>query len=458
MKRVSLLPAAGALLVVLTIGSQPSRAAGLPPTVDGQPMPTLAPVLQHVIPAVVNISTVTRIEVQNHPLLSDPFFRWFFQEPGRPRKEDSQSLGSGVIVNADKGLVLTNYHVVEKASQITVKLHDGRKLKAHLVGSDPETDIALLRIKSKGLTALKLTDSDKLRVGDFVLAIGSPFGLSQTVTSGIVSALGRTGLGLEGYENFIQTDASINPGNSGGPLVNLRGEMVGMNTAILAPGGGNIGIGFAIPANMVRAVMDQIIAHGGVRRGLFGVGAQDLTPDLAAALGVSGHEGAVVSYIEPHSAAADAGLRPGDLITEVNREPIKGAAALRNRIGLMSIGTPVNIEVIRSGRTLALHGKIADPYKNFVAGEQVDQDFRGAMLGNLVKESTDGRLMAVAVGPVKEHSLAWQSGLREGDMLLYANGSRVRNLRALKAVLREAGGIYSLQVQRGNRLILLSRR
>jgi serine protease DegQ len=458
MKRSPIAPITFALVTLMVLGFTSPVSAALPTAVDGQPMPTLAPMLERVIPAVVNISSVTRIEIKDHPLLSDPFFRWFFDSPRRQQQRDSQSLGSGVIVDAEQGLVLTNHHVVDKATEITVKLHDGRELKAKLVGSDPETDIAVLRIPAKDLTALKFTDSDRLRVGDFVLAIGSPFGLSQTVTSGIVSALGRTGLGIEGYENFIQTDASINPGNSGGPLVNLRGEIVGINTAILAPGGGNIGIGFAIPTNMVRTVMEQIVEHGGVRRGLFGLGVQDLTPDLAAALGAQADRGAVVSNIEPDSAAADAGLRPGDVITTVNGSPVKGAADLRNRMGLMSIGTPVELEIVRSGKPMSLHGEIGDPYKNYIPGTQVDPNFRGAMLGNLVKESARERLMAVAVGPVKEDSPAWSSGLREGDLLLEANGNRVRDLRELELILRESGGLYSLQIQRGNRLLILSRR
>jgi serine protease DegQ len=460
MKRIRLSTASLLTFIVLFlgIGAMLPVRANLPPAVEGQPMPTLAPMLERVIPAVVNISSVTHIQIQDHPLLRDPFFRWFFDNPGRSEERDRQSLGSGVIVDAARGLVLTNHHVVDKASEITVKLHDGRELKAKLVGSDPATDIAVLRIPAKGLTALQFTDSDKLRVGDFVLAIGSPFGLSQTVTSGIVSALGRTGLGIEGYEDFIQTDASINPGNSGGPLVNLKGEMVGMNTAILAPGGGNVGIGFAIPANMVHAVMEQIVEHGSVRRGLFGAGVQDLTPDLAVALGVQGTKGAVVANIEPDSAAAAAGLRPGDVVTQINGNPVTGAADLRNRMGLLSIGSPVDLQVIRSSRSLTLHGSIADPYENYVRGAEIDDDFSGAMLGNLVKQSARGRLLAVAIGPVQKGSPAWESGLREGDLVLEANNARVRDLQELQQILRESGGLYSLEIQRGNRLVMLSRR
>jgi S1-C subfamily serine protease len=267
-----------ALAMLLAIGAPAAPARGLPAAVDGTPLPTLAPMLERVGPTVVNISTRSRIRYEESPLLSDPMFRWFFDLPQQAERETS-SLGSGVIVDAAKGYVLTNHHVIKAAQEITVTLEDGRKLPAHLVGSDPETDIALLRIKAQGLKAIELGDSDGLRVGDFVVAIDSPFGLSHTVTSGIVSALGRTGLGIEGYESFIQTDASINPGNSGGPLVNLHGQLVGINTAILAPEGGNIGISFAIPVSMVRPVMEQLARYGEVRRGSFGVQAQDLTPE-----------------------------------------------------------------------------------------------------------------------------------------------------------------------------------
>ncbi|MEA3278079.1 MAG: DegQ family serine endoprotease [Pseudomonadota bacterium] len=430
----------------------------MPAAVDGEPLPSLAPMLERTTPAVVNISTVTQIEAKDHPLLSDPFFRFFFDVPRERRGRENQSLGSGVIMEANEGLVLTNHHVVHKADEIEVRLHDGRELRAELVGSDSETDIAVLRIPAEGLTAVEMADSESLRVGDFVVAIGSPFGLSQTVTSGIVSALGRSGLGIEGFENFIQTDASINPGNSGGPLVDLRGRLVGINTAILAPGGGNIGIGFAIPVNMVRTVVEQIMEHGEVRRGLFGLSAQNLTPELALALKVDARQGAVISSIEPGSAAAEAGLKPGDVITQVNGRAVKRAADLRNRIGLMRVGTEVELDLIRDGEPRILRGKVADPYEGFVDGAGISASLAGALLGDLAKDSARGRLLAVAVGPVRKDSPAWTAGLRDGDLLLEVNRERVRNLQELRSVMRGSRGLFSVRIQRGSRLIVLSRR
>jgi len=298
-----------------------------------------------------------------------------------------------------------------------------------------------------------LADSDGLRVGDFVVAIGNPFGLKQTVTSGIVSGLGRSGLGIEGYESFIQTDASINPGNSGGPLVNLNGELVGINTAILAPGGGNIGIGFAIPVNMARAIMDQILTHGAVRRGQFGVAVQDLTPDLAAALGIEGRLGAVVTAVEPDSAAAESGLREGDVILTIDGRPITGASDIRNRFGLLSVGSRVSLDVRRAGRPLTLQGQIADPYRSFVPGERLSASLKGALFGE--GKAQDG---AVAIGTVDQDSPAWNVGLREGDRILSVNGQRIRGLHDMALQLRQSGGLYSVRIQRGDRLILLSRR
>jgi len=448
--------ALGALISVLA--PIPLSQAALPLAADGGPLPSLAPMLERVTPAVVNISTVTQIEVETHPLLRDPFFRYFFELPRERLERKNQSLGSGVIVDAERGLVLTNHHVVDQAHEIDVRLRDGRELSAELVGLDTETDIALLRIPAQGLTAVAWGDSDSLRVGDFVVAIGSPFGLSHTVTSGIVSALGRTGLGIEGFESFIQTDASINPGNSGGPLVDLHGRLVGINTAILAPGGGNVGIGFAIPVAMVRTVVDQLLEHGEVRRGLLGVAVQDLTPELARALGVGNADGALVSRVDPGSAAAAAGLRPGDLIVAVNGRLVTGAGALRAYIGLLRVGTPLALELIRKGARIRLESAVGDPYVGYVDGERLAPVLEGARLGDLIQGGGRDHRSAVAVGTVTKDSPAWFTGLREGDLLLEINQERVHNLRELRRILRRTQALVSLGIRRGDRIIVLRRR
>ena len=310
---------------------------------------TLAPTLETVTPSVVNIAVEFRVPDQDNPLLRNPIFRRFFDLPDQLPDQRYLSAGSGVIVDAANGFVLTNHHVVENAANITVTLRDRRAFPARLVGSDRGTDIALLAIDASGLTPARFADSDDLRVGDFVLAIGNPFGLGQTVTSGIVSALGRTGLVRGGYEDFIQTDASINPGNSGGALVNSRGELVGINTAILAPTGRNIGIGFAVPSNIARTVMEQLTAFGEVRRGRLGVAVQSVTPDIAQALGLERGSGAIVAAIEPGSAAEDAGLQRGDIIVAVDGETVDTSAALRAIIGLLELGDEVQLTVLRDG-------------------------------------------------------------------------------------------------------------
>jgi Do/DeqQ family serine protease len=334
-----------ALAVALAVALTAPALAAIP---EAAGVSSLAPMLTEVTPGVVNIAVRSRApDNSDNPLLSDPFFRRFFNAP-RQRERHVQSTGSGVIVDAARGYVLTNNHVVDKAETIEVTTKDNRHFTAKLVGRDEETDIAVLKIEGGNLRAVPLGDSDRLQVGDFVVAIGNPFGLGQTVTSGIVSALGRS-LGIEGYEDFIQTDASINPGNSGGPLVDLKGRLVGINTAILAPGGGNIGIGFAVPINMARSAMEQIIRSGSVKRGRIGVTIQDLTPELAASLGTKHSEGAVISGVEASSSAERAGLRAGDIIVALDGAPVRGAGQLRNRLGFTPINNQIALTVERAG-------------------------------------------------------------------------------------------------------------
>ena len=344
-------------------------AAPIPEIASGT-VPSLAPMLSRVTPGVVNIAVRGKVKSEN-PLLQDPFFRRFFDLPQRqqPQERETQATGSGVIVDAAQGYVLTNGHVVDNATRIEVTTKDNRRLTAKLVGRDTETDIALLQIPSQNLVAVPMGDSDRLQVGDFVLAVGNPFGLGQTVTSGIVSALGRSGLGIEGYEDFIQTDASINPGNSGGPLVNLQGQVVGINTAILAPGGGNIGIGFAVPINMARRVMDQILRYGEVKRGRIGVAIQDLTPELAQAMNTKQTNGAVIARVESGSPAEQAGLKTGDLVVAVNGTVVHSGTQLRNMIGLARIGDQVTLTVDRRGSEHTVPVRI-DPAGTAAAARQ----------------------------------------------------------------------------------------
>ena len=360
---VSALLLPGALAVLMS-APFPARAAAPIPEVGGAAVPTLAPMLARITPGVVNVAVHSRVREQN-PLLQDPFFRRFFDLPQnqQPRERETQATGSGVIVDAARGYVLTNGHVVENATRIEVTTKDNRRFTAKLVGHDSDTDVAVLQIPTNNLTAVPMGDSDRLQVGDFVLAIGNPFGLGQTVTSGIVSALGRSGLGIEGYEDFIQTDASINPGNSGGPLVNLQGECVGINTAILAPGGGNIGIGFAVPINMARRVMEQLIRFGEVKRGRIGVAIQDLTPDLAEVMKTRHSEGAVIARVDPGSPAERAGLHTGDLVVAVDGVAVRSGTQLRNTIGLTRIGSDVALTVDRKGSeySVAVHVEPAGP-------------------------------------------------------------------------------------------------
>lgn len=433
-------------MLPLYLGLSSASYSALPLYAEGQALPSLAPMLERSMPAVVNISTSTNIEVSQNPLLQDPFFRHFYNLPNQPRRQQQQknSLGSGVIIDSSQGLVLTNNHVIDKADKITVTLNDGRQLNAELVGTDPEADVAIIRIPSDRLTELPIADSSQLKVGDFVVAIGNPFGLGQTVTSGIISALGRSGLGIEGYEDFIQTDASINPGNSGGALVNLRGEFIGMNTAILAPSGGNVGIGFAIPANMVMSIKESLVKNGEVRRGLLGVTSQDLTPELVNAFNLENKHGAVISRIESGSPAEKAGLEPGDIIVSANGRSVKDSHDIRNIIGLMQIGDNVDIEYYHGNEKKRTTATIGKPERPQLAGEKLHRKLRGTMLSSTDKNQIEG----VLIEKIDQSSEVWRIGLRPGDVIVSANRYRVRNLDELKQVVNPAGALL-INIQRG---------
>jgi serine protease Do/serine protease DegQ len=436
------------------LGLVAAARAAWPADVDGQPLPSLAPMLKKTTPAVVNISTRTQIQEAEHPLLRDPYFRHFFDIPNQPRRRETSSLGSGVIVDNRHGYVLTNNHVIDKADEIMVTLSDGRKLNAKLVGADPASDIAVVKVDSRNLSELDVADSDKLEVGDFVVAIGNPFGLGQTVTSGIISALGRSGLGIEGYEDFIQTDASINPGNSGGALVNLRGELIGINTAILAPSGGNVGIGFAIPANMAVRIMNTLIEHGEVRRGLLGVTVQDVTHELAQAFGLPENQGAVVTGVQPDSPAAKAGLEPGDIVLAINDRKVKSSMDVRNAIGVLQVGDQVRIEVLHKGEADTLEAKIAAPRRMAADGREVHPKLAGTVLRGLdASEGEEG----VLVDKIHTASLAFQAGLRPGDLIVMANRKPVRTLADLERAAAGSAQILLNIEREGSGFFLLLR-
>ena len=439
------------LIVVSAFCAYQSFAA-LPQSVDGQTVPSLAPMLETVTPAVVNISTEGRVKVPTSPLMNDPFFRRFFNLPNQPRERKTQSLGSGVIVDAKRGLVLTNNHVIANADQITVKLRDGRELQAEMVGSDPDTDVAVIKIPPKNLTAIPLADSEELRVGDFVVAIGNPFGLGQTVTSGIISALARSGLGITGYEDLIQTDASINPGNSGGALVNLRGELVGINTAIYSQSGGNIGIGFAIPINMAQQITEQLVEYGEVKRGFLGAQLQDLDPNLAEAFGIKTKRGAVLVNVVDGSPAARAGLLPGDVVTKVNGKIVSNAASLRNEIGLMRVGEEVALEYIRDGKRQTLKTKVGERESLSKNEGMRNKKLAGASFGNIPPESPAyGRILGVMLYEVERGTPVWDAGLREGDIITSVNRQPVRELNEFLSIVTQLKGQLLLRVRRGDR-------
>ncbi|MBF0158859.1 MAG: Do family serine endopeptidase [Magnetococcales bacterium] len=447
----------GSWLVALSmVGWVVPLDAGWPARVDDQPLPTLAPMLERITPAVVNIATTTRLHIPDHPLLNDPVFRYFFDLPnlGNRREKMQRSLGSGVVVDAQRGYILTNHHVIDKSDTIQVALHDGRQLQAQVVGRDPETDVAVVRIAAQRLTALPMGDSNRLRVGDFVVAIGNPFGLGQTVTSGIVSAMGRSGLGIEGYEDFIQTDASINPGNSGGALVDLRGELIGINTAILARGGGNVGIGFAIPISMARQVMEQLVEYGEVRRGLLGIQTQELTPELAEAFRLDpASGGAVVTRVTGRNGSGDSGLRPGDIIIEANGRKIRNSAALRTVSGLARVGDPIRIKYLRDGKPSETVVTVAPPaQQQQIRGNGLDARLDGSVL-ELVDGGNGSDLLRVSA--IKRDSTAWRIGLRPGDIILAVNQQPVTTLEELKNLASADRKKLLLTIQREQQQLVI---
>lgn len=421
----------GLLSLLLGCSAPPSDAA-IPPVVDGQPVPSLAPMLAKVTPAVVNISTKTRVRSAN-AYFDDPVFRQFFGLQGTPRERVEQSLGSGVVVDAAKGYVLTNNHVVGGADDIQVTLQDGRSFTGRLVGSDPDTDVALVKIDADRLTALPVGASDALRVGDFVVAVGDPFGLGQTATSGMVSALGRSGLGSKGYQNFIQTDASINPGNSGGALVNLRGELVGINTMIFSPSGGNVGIGFAIPSNLASQVMGQILKFGKVRRGTLGLEVQDVTARVAKALGVPAGQGAVVTSVTPGTPADVAGVRVGDVVDTLDGKTVRSAQDVRNAEGLLPLDASVQLTVSRGGQTRQVSAKIEPEKLASVEGSAIDPRLDGVVFSDLAGDQRNDGAFGTAITSVKKGSAADDAGLRAGDIVVGMGQRQVANVKALRA-------------------------
>jgi Do/DeqQ family serine protease len=446
--------AAAWLAAAFIAGSAAAPAvAALPAPLDAAPMPSLAPMVKRTSPAVVNIAkrgTIKEQPGQRNPLLDDPFFRRFFDAPpdSRPRERQFQSAGSGVIVDAKNGYIITNHHVVENASEITITLLDNRSFSAKVIGTDEGADVAVLQAKQPNLIAMALGDSSRLEVGDYVVAIGNPFGLQHTVTAGIVSALGRAGINPDGYEDFIQTDASINPGNSGGALVNLRGELVGINSAILSRSGGNIGIGFAIPVNMVKGVMDQLIKYGQVKRGVLGVNIYNVTPDIAKEFGLTESSGALVAGVAQGSAADRAGVKTGDIITSINSIAMKDAAELRNTIGMLRVGDKVEIGLLRDGKPRKVTALIAERGDLETANAV---DINKGLDGAELSDAPDGGIL---VKTVQEGSPAAQNGLRANDLIVAVGRTPVTNSKAFKEAAKNAN-VLVLNVRRGNTVQLI---
>ncbi|VTQ53585.1 HtrA protease/chaperone protein / Serine protease (Protease DO) [Campylobacter jejuni] len=478
MKKSSLFLSALALSIGMAMAPVSSALAAETASSSTTQLPSLAPMLEKVMPSVVSVNVEGSAPVktprmgqqfqqffgQNSPLCQDgspfqgsPVCQGGGQGPdGQPapeQKEDFRALGSGVIIDADKGYVVTNNHVVDNATKISVQLNDGRKFDAKVIGKDPRSDIAVIQLQNaKNLTAIKMADSEQLRVGDYTVAIGNPYGLGETVTSGIVSALGRSGLNIENYENFIQTDAAINRGNSGGALVNLNGELIGLNTAILAPDGGNIGIGFAIPSNMVKNLSKQMIEFGQVKRGELGIMGTELNSELAKAMKVDAQRGAFISQVMPKSAAEKAGIKAGDVILSMNGKPISSFASFRADIGTMPIGTKVTLGLLREGKPMNVDVTIEQSTQTpKVESGNIYTGIEGAELSN----GAAGDQKGVKVDDVKVGSTAARIGLKKGDVILGVNQQKVANLGELRKILDTKPNVLALDIQRGDTSIYL---
>ena len=450
------------LLTPILLAAMLGLAAPAQAHLTADEVPSLAPLVKESAPAVVIVATQGKLQQpqtqEPHPFFDHPFFERYFGERPNPQPRRPRAMGSGVIVDAENGYLLTNHHVIDNAEQITVALTDRREFEAEVVGADPETDIALLKIDADSLTALPFADSNELQVGDYVVAIGNPFGLGQTITAGIVSAVGRSGLRLESYEDFIQTDAAINVGNSGGALINLKGELVGINTAIFSGRGGNIGIGFAIPINMARQIMDQLLTHGEIQRGRIGVQIQDLIPDLAEALGTSHERGAVVAQVIPGTPAEAAGIQIGDVIVEMNGEPVVGSSDLRNKVGLLRVGDAVRLTIERDGKPMTIELAVGERSEVALgAGSQIPQ-LEGVVLGPLTPSSPlHEEVEGVLVIEVEVDTPAWNAGLREGDVIVEVNRREVKSTDEILEAFEGSVPPLLLNIRRGDgaRFILI---
>lgn len=447
MKKKNQLLSALALSVGLSLSASFPASAALPSQVPGQEaIPSLAPMLEKVLPAVVSVQVEgTARQSQRIP---EELKKYFGKDAPDQQAQPFEGLGSGVIIDAAKGYILTNNHVISQADKISVQLNDGREFDAKLIGGDDQSDIALLQVQNpSNLTQIAIADSDKLRVGDFAVAVGNPFGLGQTATSGIVSALGRSGLNLEGLENFIQTDASINRGNSGGALLNLNGELIGINTAILAPGGGSIGIGFAIPSNMAKTLSQQLIQFGEVKRGLLGIKGMEMSADIAKAFKLNVQRGAFVSEVLPNSGSAKAGVKSGDVIVSLNDKPLSSFAELRSRIATTEPGAKVKLGLIREGKPLTMEVTLDKSTSSSASAEQISPALQGATLSDgQLKNGTKG----ISVTTVEKSSPAAQAGLHQDDVIVGVNRTRVQSIAEMRKVLESKPAVIALQIIRGN--------